>query len=212
MSRYIINECNPLFYMINRCECEYQRISDTEGIQGPPGPQGPTGIRGITGATGIQGPTGPTGPQGSTGPIGPQGSTGSRIIPFYFSSSDAVSSGDYLGLGVTHALGQILRSTQVLGINSRAQTISLNTRAYSNRTNIKVQLIIVTPGSGIPNPTGLSTTIADNSLATGTVYSSSTLLPGVLLNESDLITVQITWTGSGNYGDGITCTLFVQQV
>ena len=122
MSRYIIDECNPIYVKLTGCE--YERESSSEGVQGPPGPvgpigptgpaggqQGPTGIQGPTGATGptgpigLQGITGPTGdtgiqgPTGATGPTGPQGPTG-VFNPFYGSFISTTTQGP-TGLLVT---------------------------------------------------------------------------------------------------------------
>jgi hypothetical protein len=94
MSRYIIDECEPLYLKLTGCE--YERNSSAQGVIGPigppgpigptgpaGGPQGPTGIQGPTGAQGetgpcCHGPTGPTGSQGFQGPTGAQGPTGSQ--------------------------------------------------------------------------------------------------------------------------------------
>jgi len=108
MSRYIIDECEPLYLKLTGCQ--YERNSSTQGAMGPigppgpigptgpaGGPQGPTGIQGPTGSQGETGPccpgsTGPTGAQGPQGPQGARGATGIGGVVGYYGSFYDISS------------------------------------------------------------------------------------------------------------------------
>ena len=115
-----------------------------------------------------------------------------------FSSFQSVSTDDYIGLGTSS--NNLLRNTIVVPINIIVQKISFSIRKLADSTPYTATLYV----NGLA--TSLSAVISDGSVS----YSSSS--SGLInVNQEDLITIFVTWTG-GALSDGVTISVVADKV
>jgi len=112
---------------------------------------------------------------------------------YLFSTSESVSRNDYIGLG--NSSNNILRNTIVVGNRCLATTLVFSIRELANATPYTATLFV----NGIA-------TVFDAVIPDGATSFSVSSNNSIQLNQLDLITIHITYSG-GALSNGACATL-----
>jgi hypothetical protein len=164
---------------------------------------GPTGTEGATGATGA---TGPTGAEGATGATGATGPIAPGSLAIFLATEQALTDGDWVGLGVSSSEALFSRSSVVIPAAATIVGLVLNIRdnVLAEADTVTATVFTSPCGFSLPSSTGVSVTVT----GPNPPDCRETALGFAAVGAGDLLSVKIN-TGVDVLNSGIAVSVFL---